>query len=108
MRIAFVIAGVSAGLLGAPTHAAAQEQSDYPLRPVRVVVPNAPGSTTDLLGRIVFTRMSERLGKQLGHAGTADDRRKRRAGVSLLRMERHRGAAGDTAGHHYETEPHDG
>ena len=65
MRIAFVIAGVSAGLLGAPTHAAAQEQSDYPLRPVRVVVPNAPGSTTDLLGRIVFTRMSERLGKQL-------------------------------------------
>jgi tripartite-type tricarboxylate transporter receptor subunit TctC len=30
-----------------------------------VIVPNGPGSTTDLLGRLVFTRMSESLGKQL-------------------------------------------
>jgi tripartite-type tricarboxylate transporter receptor subunit TctC len=37
----------------------------YPARPIRVIVPNAPGSTTDLLGRIVLTRMSDRLGKQI-------------------------------------------
>jgi len=40
-------------------------QEQYPARPIRVLVPNAPGSTTDLLGRIVFTRVAERLGKQL-------------------------------------------
>ena len=37
----------------------------YPVRPVRMIVPNAPGSTTDLLGRIVFTRMAEPLGRQV-------------------------------------------
>ena len=65
MRIAFVIAAVAAGMASSQAHAAAVERSDYPVRPIRVIVPNAPGSTTDLLGRIVFTRMSERLGKQL-------------------------------------------
>jgi tripartite-type tricarboxylate transporter receptor subunit TctC len=45
--------------------AVAAETPDYPIRPVRVLIPNAPGSTTDLLGRIVFTRMSDRLGRQL-------------------------------------------
>lgn len=45
--------------------AAAAEPLDYPVRPIRVIVPNAPGSTTDLLGRIVFTRMSDQLGRQL-------------------------------------------
>ena len=45
--------------------AVAAERLDYPVRPIRVIVPNAPGSTTDLLGRIVFTRMSDKLGKQL-------------------------------------------
>jgi len=39
--------------------------AQYPERPIRVIVPNAPGSTTDLLGRIVMTRMSDRLGRQL-------------------------------------------
>src|SRR5688572_29566785 len=39
--------------------------ADYPARPIRVIVPQAPGSTTDLLGRIVMTRMSERLGRQM-------------------------------------------
>ena len=38
---------------------------DYPARPIRIIIPNAPGSTTDILGRIIFMRMSDRLGKQL-------------------------------------------
>jgi len=37
----------------------------YPVRPVRMIIPNAPGSTTDLLGRIVFTRMADPLGRQV-------------------------------------------
>jgi tripartite-type tricarboxylate transporter receptor subunit TctC len=40
---------------------AAQE---YPARPVRVVVPNAPGSLNDTLARLVFSRVGETLGQQ--------------------------------------------
>ena len=42
--------------------AAAQQ---YPERPVRVIIPQGPGSTTDLLGRIAFAHTADRLGKQL-------------------------------------------
>ena len=57
---------VACGLAGvAVLFAAASSAADYPVRPVRVIVPQAPGSTTDLLGRVVMTRMSERLGKPL-------------------------------------------
>jgi len=37
----------------------------YPVRPVRMILPQGPGSTTDLLGRIAFAHTSDRLGKQL-------------------------------------------
>jgi tripartite-type tricarboxylate transporter receptor subunit TctC len=30
-----------------------------------MIIPNAPGGTTDLLGRIAFTRMADRFGKQI-------------------------------------------
>ena len=42
--------------------AAAQQ---YPVRPIRMILPQGPGSTTDLLGRIAFIHTAERLGKQL-------------------------------------------
>ncbi len=38
------------------------QAQDYPLRPIKLVVPNPPGGMTDLLGRIV----SERLGSLYG------------------------------------------
>ena len=37
----------------------------YPLRPVRMVVSNGPGSAGDILGRIAFTRTAELLGQQI-------------------------------------------
>ena len=37
----------------------------YPQRPVRMIVANAPGSTSDTFGRIVFSRMSETFGQQI-------------------------------------------
>ncbi len=46
-------------------YACAAETLGYPARPIRMILPNAPGSTTDLLGRIVFTRMSDRFGRQI-------------------------------------------
>ena len=52
-------------LVLACANSSAAQPIDYPTRPVRVILPQGPGSTTDLLGRIVFTHTSERLGKQL-------------------------------------------
>ena len=38
---------------------------DYPARPVRMILANNPGSASDIYGRILFTRMSERIGQQI-------------------------------------------
>jgi tripartite-type tricarboxylate transporter receptor subunit TctC len=51
------------GALAAGAAPAAAQQ--YPERPIRMILPQGPGSTTDLLGRIAFTHTAERLGKQL-------------------------------------------
>ena len=52
----------AAGLLLAFTTSAAAQ--DYPTKPVRIIVPFAPGAANDLIGRIVAAQLSERLGKQ--------------------------------------------
>jgi tripartite-type tricarboxylate transporter receptor subunit TctC len=36
----------------------------YPLRPVRVIVPYAPGGLTDVVSRLIAGKVSEQLGKQ--------------------------------------------
>ncbi len=53
---------LGAALLGATAVAAAQ---DYPQRPVRFVVPYAPGGSTDTLARSMGNKMSELLGQQV-------------------------------------------
>jgi tripartite-type tricarboxylate transporter receptor subunit TctC len=39
--------------------------TDYPTRPVRLIVAQAPGSSIDAMSRVVGTRMGELLGQQL-------------------------------------------
>ncbi|MCC6533147.1 MAG: tripartite tricarboxylate transporter substrate binding protein [Burkholderiales bacterium] len=46
-----------------PLSAAAQ--SSYPNRPIRLIVPFAPGGTTEVLARIIAQKMAENLGQQL-------------------------------------------
>src|SRR5512132_2333881 len=36
----------------------------YPMRPVLVIVPYAPGGPTDVFGRLMAQKLSEQLGKQ--------------------------------------------
>jgi tripartite-type tricarboxylate transporter receptor subunit TctC len=50
-------------LLGAIA-VAAQAQS-YPVKPIRMIMPSAPGSTTDQIFRVVSTGIGSMLGQQL-------------------------------------------
>jgi tripartite-type tricarboxylate transporter receptor subunit TctC len=62
MRGIFI--GVLAACLGliAP---AAPAQGTYPTKPIRLIVAFAPGGATDVVGRIVATRMTEALGQTM-------------------------------------------
>jgi tripartite-type tricarboxylate transporter receptor subunit TctC len=53
--------GIAGALLALTTSAAAQ---DYPVKPVRVVIPFPPGAVNDTVGRLIATQLSARLGKQ--------------------------------------------
>src|SRR5262245_44819925 len=53
-----------AGLLAALTVPVAA-QSDYPNRPVRLIIPFPPGGSNDVVGRMIGTQLSEQLGKQV-------------------------------------------
>ena len=59
-RRSLLLAG--AGFLAAPMVSRAQ---DYPSRPIRVVVPYAPGGQSDTVMRLLIPRMSEFLGQNI-------------------------------------------
>jgi len=44
---------------------AADAAASYPSRPIRMLVPNAPGSSVDTLSRIIGNKMSDAIGQQL-------------------------------------------
>lgn len=60
----FAALAVAASVL--PLFAASTAQAaDYPSQPIRVIVPFAPGGSTDIVARIVTQRMSEELGQTM-------------------------------------------
>lgn len=57
LRLALAAAALLPGL--------ALAQSGYPSKPIRVIVPFAPGSTTDIIARAISDKMSASMGHQL-------------------------------------------
>ncbi len=58
----FLIAALAAACLLAPAAAQAQSADKYPDKPIRIVVPFAPGGSVDTLGRLLAQRMNEGWG----------------------------------------------
>ncbi len=56
------LAAVCTGLVVTTGLAGAQSQSSWPERPVRLIVPFAPGAGTDAMGRLVAQKLGEVLG----------------------------------------------
>ena len=60
------LAGIASGAaLLAATPLAALAQADYPNRPIKLIVGFAPGGSTDIVGRIVAQKLSEKLGQNV-------------------------------------------
>jgi len=60
----FAAFAIAAAQLATPA-IAADAAKNYPDRPIRLLVPNAPGSAVDTLSRIVGNRMGEVIGQQV-------------------------------------------
>ncbi len=87
---AIIAAGLVVAAGGVATDVAAQ---DYPERTVQIVVPTTPGSSADMLGRMLADGLTVRLGKPFivvdkpganGVLGTADVARAKPDGYTLL------------------------
>jgi tripartite-type tricarboxylate transporter receptor subunit TctC len=62
LRAAYLAAAIVTAVGLAPAAADAQQ---YPVRPIRLLVPYAPGGSSDAIGRIMAQKMGESMGQSL-------------------------------------------
>ena len=91
MKIVFSTSlAVALGAVCVPAKAA-DPVKDYPDRPIRMLVPNAPGSSVDTLSRIMGAKLSEVVGQQV-----VIDNRAGAAGVIGMELAKHANPDGYT------------
>jgi tripartite-type tricarboxylate transporter receptor subunit TctC len=60
MKATVLMSGILCGLL-----ASAATGQDYPQKPIRLIIPFAPGGSNDIIGRLLAARLTETLGQQV-------------------------------------------
>jgi tripartite-type tricarboxylate transporter receptor subunit TctC len=78
-------------LVGASPLWSAESAKDYPSRPIRLIVPNAPGSSVDTLSRIMANKLTEVIGQQV-----VIDNRAGAGGIIGMEIAKHATADGYT------------
>src|SRR5258707_5836035 len=82
-----------AGAAALPALPGSARAQDWPVRPVRIIVPFQPGGSTDIFARLAAQKLSEHFGKQFyveniagatGNVGTAQAARAAADGYTLL------------------------
>ena len=56
---------VASGAASAVLPASAQTASSFPSRPIKLIVPHAPGGNSDTFGRILAQKLGDRIGQQV-------------------------------------------
>jgi len=91
MRHAWTMAAAAAVLAGLISLSPAQQPgAPYPSKPIRLIAPEVPGSATDILARIIATRLGDALGQPVtvsnnfGEAGLLEGIKAPPDGYTLL------------------------
>ena len=63
MKSVFYRIGLCIGISGLAATALAQSAANYPSQPIKIIVPFAPGGTTDMLARLVGQRLTQAWGQ---------------------------------------------
>ena len=65
LRLALRCCAAAVGMAMATGATQAQTPSDYPNKPVRIIVTFPPGGSTDVVARLLATRLTEKMGQQV-------------------------------------------